>query len=97
MLYAVMALLACTAQPAYAQRLSNAASATIVNQHFSTKEWREQAANAQAKDAAAYVQHDYQSQEKKRPCSGAEPKKTTTNAVNKRDDKQCLIVMIELQ
>ena len=105
-------LVAAAPHAAHAQRATAAASAKITTQQFSTKEFRtnandQEVANIDMK-SGVYVQQNYQSEEKTRPCDKNEGRTKTTSEsgisasqpikkLMKREEKKCLILMIELQ
>jgi ABC-type transport system involved in cytochrome bd biosynthesis fused ATPase/permease subunit len=96
----LMLFLAVVPPTAYAQRATAAASAKITTQQFSTKEYRTNANYQETKNSGTYVQQNYQSEEKERPCNthdGRTKNKNESGISAKREEKKCLILMIELQ
>lgn len=92
---------------AQAQRATATASAKIITQQFSTKEFRTNANYQETQEtgnSGVYVQKNYQSEEKERPCDKYEGRAETTSESGisakrpiEREEKKCSILMIELQ
>lgn len=108
-LHLMMLMLAMVLMPhsAHAQKAVASASAKIITQKFSTKDLPANAdyqdnqnAEKRSEDMRPYVQQYYQSKEKERPCeTGAQRIRPEYqgDVSNKKEEKKCLIVMIELQ